>query len=250
MFPTVLQQPLHTLSTVQLQDLGARFVQAGDQSRRAYVYAALPASTATNAGILLVAAAAPANSTGLAIPTSNTTAQLSLGSQQIIITNGATSVTQDQFKGGMLEVLGTNGIGQSYRIVGNSAAGNAGAITVQLLDGLRNTTALANGTNTVNLRVSPYSLPVASTTKSLPVGVTTMPIPSNAAVQYAWLQVGGQAFINATSGTKGGNATQDIATNAGNAADSAASTTADIGVFIEAAASSVASVMLSINPVV
>lgn len=250
MFPTALQQSLHTLSTVKLHSLGTRFVQGADQSRRSFVYAAFPASTATNSGILLVAAAAPANSTGLALPTSNTTAQLSLGSRQLIVTNGATAVTQDQFADGMLEVLGTNGIAQSYRIVGNSAAGNAGAITVQLLDGLRNTTALANGTNTVNLRVSPYSLPVAQTTKALPVGVTTMPVPSNAAIQYGWLQIGGQAYCNATSGTKGGNATQDIATNAGNVADSAAATTASIGMFIESAASSLASIMLSINSVV
>lgn len=250
MFPTIPQQSLHSLSSQKLAPLGTRFVQGADQSRRAFVYVAFPASTAFTSGILLVAAAAPANSTGLAIPTTNTTAQLSLGSQQIIITNGATAVTQDQFIDGILEVLGTNGTGQSYRIVGNSAAGNAGAITVQLLDGLRNTTALANGTNTVNLRVSPYSLPVSSTTQSLPVGVTTMPIPSNAAVQYGWLQIGGQAFVTAaTSGTKSQNATQDLA-SAGSVANSGASTTADVGIFIESAASSLASVMLSINPVV
>jgi hypothetical protein len=250
MLPTIVQQPLHTLSSTQLAPLGTPFVGAGDQSRRSYRYVSFPASTAFTSGVLLVAAAAPANSTGLAIPTTNTTAQLTLGSQSIIITNGATAVTQDQFKDGVLEILGTNGIAQSYRITGNSAAAGAGAITLQLLDGLRNTTVLANGTNTANLRVSPFSLPVSQTTKACPIGVTTMPIPSNAAVQYGWVQVSGQAYCNATSGTKGGAATQDIATNAGNVADSAASTTAVIGTFIEASGSSLASVMLAINSVV
>lgn len=250
MFPTIPQQPLHSLSLTKQVPLGTPYIQSGDQARRAYVYVAFPASTAFTSGILLTAAAAPANSTGLALPTSNTTAQLTLGSRQVLVTNGATAVTQDQFADGMLEVLGTNGIAQSYRIVGNSAAAASGVITVQLLDALRNTTVLANGTNTVNLRVSPYSLPVAQTTKALPVGVTAGPVASNAAIQYGWAQVSGQAYVNATSGTKGGTATQDIATNAGNVADSGAATTADIGVFIESASGSLASIMLSINSLV
>jgi hypothetical protein len=250
MFPQISQAPLNVISTDQRAPLGAVHVSAGDQSRRAYRYVSFPASTAFTSGVLLVAAAAPANSTGLALPTSNTTAQLSSGSRQLIVTNGATAVVQDQFADGVLEVLGTNGIGQSYRIVGNSAAAASGAITLNLLDALRNTTALANGTNTVNLRVSPYRLPVSQTTKALPVGVTIMPVASNASVQYGWVQVGGPAYCNATSGTKGGVATQDIATNAGNVADSAASTTAPIGTFMESAASSLAPVMLSINSVI
>lgn len=247
MFPQLIAQPLETLSTTQLLPLGTTVFL--DQSRKGYRYVSFPASTATTAGILLTAAAAPANSTGLALPTTNTTAQLSAGSTQLLVTNGATAVTVDQFKDGTLEVLGTNGIGQSYRIAGNSAAANAGAITVRLVEPLRNTTALANGTNTVNLRVNVCSLPVAQTTAAAPVGVTIMPVASNTSVQYGWVQTSGDAYVNATSGTKGQNATQDIATNAGNVANSGASTTVDIGVFKESAGSSLASVILSINAV-
>jgi hypothetical protein len=75
-------------------------------------------------------------------------------------------------------------------------------------------------------------------------------VPSVASVQYGWLQVGGPAYVAAaTSGTKGQNATQDLAA-AGSVANSGASTTVDIGTFSESAASSLASVFLSINPIV
>lgn len=246
MFPTIAAA-LDQITTTQLASLGTTYVSGLDQARRTYRYVAFPASTATVSGVLLTAAAAPANSTALAISAANSATQLLAGSKSIIITNGTTTVTTNQFADGMLEVLGTNGIGQSYRITGNTSATSGLAITVSLSDPLRNVSTLVAGTNTVNLRVSPYSLPVAQTTQSLPVGVTIMPVVSNTAVQYGWVQTGGQVYVNATSGTKGFNATQDIATNAGNVANSAASTTADVGTFIESASSSLASVYLSIN---
>lgn len=249
MFPQLANAPLEQVTTDQRLPLGTLFVSGVDQSRKAYRYTSFPASTAVVSGKLLTAAAAPANSTGLAISTANTTAQLSAGSKQILITNGSTAVTQDQFADGTLELLGTNGIGQSYRIAGNTAASSGVDIVVNLVEPLRNTTALANGTNTANLRKSPWSLPVAQTTAALPAGVTIMPIASNAAVQYGWLQTGGPAYVAATSGTKGQNATQDIATTAGNFANSGAATTPDLGVFIESAGSSLASVQLSIDSV-
>jgi len=241
--------PLELVSTTQLVPLGSTFVAGSDQDRKKYRMVSLTASTAYTSGILLTAAAVPANSTALAIPTSNTTAQLSAGSRQLLVTNGATSVTADEFKDGQLEVLGTNGIGQTYRIAGNSSAGNAGAITVNLAEPLRNVTALANSTNTVNLRPSASALPIAQTTQALPVGVTTMPIASNAAVQYAWVQTQGEAYVNATSGTKGFPLVQDVATNAGNVANigaGAAETVPAFGIFKESAASSLASVQLLI----
>lgn len=249
MFPQLTEAPLDSVTTTQLAALGSVYVSGADQARRTYRYASFPASTATTSGILLVAAAAPSNSTALVIPSSNTTAQLTSGSKSIIVTNGTTTVTTNQFADGMLEVLGTNGIGQSYRIAGNTSATSGLPITVSLVDPLRNTSVLVAGTNTVNLRVSPYSLPVAQTTQALPVGVTIMPIVSNTSVQYGWVQTGGQAYANATSGTKGFDATQDIATNAGNVANSGTYTTASIGTFIESASSSLASIYLSINAV-
>jgi hypothetical protein len=248
MLPQLQAQDLGTIGTSQLAPLGTKIFLGADQARKGYVYASFPTSTATTAGKLLVSAAAPANSTGLALPTTNTTAMFSSGSTVLYVTNGATAVTLNQFQDGVLEVIGTNGTGQSYRIAGNTAdsAGSA-QLTISLAEPLRNTTALANGTNTVNLRVAPTSLPAASASAALPVGVTIMPIASNTtSVQYGWLQVFGDAYVSApNSGTKGQQAAQDLST-AGGVANNAADTTAIVGIFKESAASSLASVFLNI----
>lgn len=244
MFPQSIQHPLESVDTVQLEPLGRVFF---DKNGKGYRYVAFPLSAALTAGELLVAPAAPSNSTGLALPTTNTTAQLSSGSRSLIVTNGATSVTANQFAGGQLEVLGTNGIGQAYRIAGNSSAGNGGAITVTLDEPLRNTTALANGTNTVNLRQNPAFQPTASTTAAKCVGVTIMPVASSATQQYGWVQIFGEAYCNATSGTKDQPVAQDVATTAGNVANvgaGASETSEVIGYFLASASSTLASVFL------
>jgi hypothetical protein len=261
MFPQSFQQDLGVLSPAvvtgaysndltkggQLVALGTIIYNGQDQARKGYRYVAFPTSTAFTAGELLVAAAAPSNSTGLALPTANTTAMLSANSQMVFVTNGSTAVTADEFKDGTLEVLGTNGIGQAYRIRGNSVAAASAQITVYLGEPLRNTTALANTTNTVNLRYNLGYLPTASTTQGKVVGVTIMPVASQTYIQYGWVQIYGEAYVNATSGTKGFVASQDIATTAGNAANAGTYTTEDIGVFKESAASSLASIQLDIR---
>lgn len=223
-------------------ELGAVGV-TGDGRRFRYV--GFGGTSTVNSGLLMVAAAQDANSTGLAVSTANTTAQLSAGSMSLIVTNGSTSVTQDEFKGGYLDVIGTNSV-QSYQIDGNTAAGNGGAITVLLVDALRNTTALANGTNTVNL-TRPYVGVVASTTKSQPVGVTIMPVPNSATVtNYGWVQTSGHALVSATTATKGQAVTQDTAGTAGFFMTTAAATDYQAGVAKESAASSTAQVDLNI----
>jgi hypothetical protein len=249
MFPQLLAHPLELVSTTKLVPLGTQIYTGMDQARKGYRMCSFPASTAFTAGLLLTAAAAPAGSTGLALDTSNTTTQLSAGSTQVIVTNGSTSVTADQFVDGMLEVLGTNGLGQAYRIAGNSAAGNAGLITVLLQEPLRNLVALANGTNTVNLRQSSFRQATTSTAAGYIVGATIMPIASNTSVQWGWVQFEGAAFMNATSGTKGQPVSPDLTTNAGyvaNQGSGASETVPQIGVFKESVASTLASVQLLI----
>jgi hypothetical protein len=243
---------ISTLSTTAQDDLGAQGI-AGDG--RLFRYVKFGGTSTVNSGLLLVAVAAPANSTGLAIPASGssnqTTANLSLGSYQLVVTNGATAVTQDEFALGYLEVIGTNSV-NSYKIRGNTAdsAGSA-AITIYLSEPLRNTTALANGTNTVNLRKSPWDSPAASLTQALPVGVTIQPVANTATVtNYGWVQTGGMSFASATSGTKGQPVTQDLSGTAGfvaNTGSGAAETVPQVGIFKESAASSTASVWLEID---
>lgn len=233
---------LNTLDTAQQVELGAVGV-TGDGRRFRYVK--FGGTSTINSGLLVVAAAQDANSTGLALPTSNTTAQLSQGSTVLLVTNGATSVTQDEFLGGYLDVLGTNAV-SSYQISGNSAAGNAGTITVQLVDALRNTTALANGTNTVSL-TRPFAGVVTSLTKSQAIGATIMPVPNSSTVtNYGWVQTSGHALLSATTATKGQAFTQDTGGTAGFIMSTAAATDYPLGMVKESAGSSVAQVDLAI----
>lgn len=233
---------INNLDTAQQIELGAVGV-TGDGRRFRYVK--FGGTSTINSGLLVVAAAQDTNSTALAISTANTTAQLSAGSTSLIITNGATSVTQDEFAGGYLDVLGTNAV-SSYQIAGNNAAGNAGAITVLLTDTLRNTTALANGTNTVNL-TRPFAGVNTSTTKSQVVGATIMPVPNSSTVtNFGWVQTSGHALLSATTATKGQAFTQDTAGTAGFIMSTAAATDYPLGIVKESAASSTAQVDLAI----
>lgn len=247
MFPQLTAQDIYTLSTTQLVPLGTLHFLATVQGKKGFRYVKFGGTSAITSGKLLVAAAAPANSTGLALPTTNSTTQLSSGSRQLLVTNGVTAVTQDQFADGQLEVLGTNG-NSAYAISGNTAdsAGSA-ALTVQLVEPLRNTTALANGTNTVNLRQSSSYLPTASLTQALPVGVTIMPVANSATVTYyGWVQMSGPCFVFATSATKGFPVVQDTSGTAGYIANTAANLP-QIGICRETAASSLATVELQLN---
>jgi hypothetical protein len=246
MFPQLTEQDVYALSTVQLHPLGSVFFLPTVQGKKGFRYVSFGGTSAIAAGLLLVAAAAPTNSTGLAISAANLTAALSAGSRQLIITNGATAVTQNQFADGQLEILGTNG-GFTVTIAGNTSAAASGAITVTLAEPLVNTTALANGTNTVNLRQSSSSLAVASLTQSNPVGVTIRPVANSATVtNYGFVQISGPGFVFATTATKGYPVVQDTAGTAGYIANTG-SNLPQIGIAQESVASNMASVNLMLN---
>lgn len=195
--------------TISLNQLG-QIGQTGDG--RFYRYALIGGTSTVKAGTLLVAPAQTANSSALAIAaltsqptntafgsTSAGVSALSKGSKTFTITNGATTVTTDQFAGGYVEVLqtsGTNEAAVSYQLTGNSAAGNGGLITLKLTEPLDNPEALVPGTDTVNLRVNPYANVVASATAARPVGVVTVQVPNTATVQYlAWVQTQGECNV-------------------------------------------------------
>lgn len=249
MFPQASMQPINQLSIVPLLPLGTIFFSPKDQGRTAYKYVAFGGTSTITAGLLLVAPAAPSNSTALVIPTAQPAGVgqgLSSGSTLLTVTNGATAVTANQFQDGTLEVIGTNG-NSRYRIAGNSAdsVGSA-ALTIELADPLRNTSALVAGTNTVNLRQNAAYLPTASLTKADAVGVTIMPVANTASVtNYGWVQVAGDCFVFATSATKGFPLVQDTSGTAGYLANSAANT-AQIGICREAVGSSLATVNLQL----
>lgn len=245
MFPQITEQDIFSLSTTPQAALGSIFV--GEQGRKRYKYVQFGGTATINAGILLVAPAAPSNSTGLALSAQNNSVNLLKGSKQILIVNGATPVAANQFAEGTLEVLGANGF-QSYRIAGNSADSvGAGVITVNLQEATRNASAYVVGTNTVNLRQNPAYNATPSLTQAEPVGVTIQAVPNTAAQAYfGWVQVGGDCQVFATTAVKGQPIAQDLAGTAGYAKVPAAVTDTVIGEAQESVASSLATVNLSI----
>ncbi|MDE2103431.1 MAG: hypothetical protein KGL39_39685 [Patescibacteria group bacterium] len=244
MFPQITEQSVYQLSTTKLHPLGTVFY--ADQGRKAYRYVQFGGTSTIASGLLVVAPAAPSNSTGLALDPSNTTANLSAGSKQLFITNSTTAVVVDQFADGSVELVGTNG-NFSVRVAGNTAAGSGGVITLSLAEPLRNTSALVVGTNTANLRQSLGYNPVASLTAAKAVGVTIMPVPNTSSVtNYGFVQIKGEASVFATTATKDDQVVQDTSGTAGYLANDGAATSEVVGVAQEAAVSNFALVHLNI----
>jgi hypothetical protein len=232
---------LNALTTSKQTQYGA--VGVTEDGRR-YRYVAFGGTTTIAPGLLVTAAALTANFQALAITASGTGGQVAAnyaGSQSnpgvLVLTNGATTVTQDQFAEGFLEIIVGGAAADtgsySYRIKGNTAAAaSTGYITVYLAENFRHTTALVPGTDTANLMLSPYQTVNTSATAALPVGLTIMPVVNTATVtNYGWVQVGGACNVLNDSGgtiTVGGAFGQSV-TTAGNVVAATASTHPIVG---------------------
>lgn len=218
---------------------------------RRYRYVTFGGTSTINPGLVLQGPAAPANSTALAITATGTGGQVAgnlvAGSTTLVITNGATAVTANQFAYVEIMVGGTLPL-YSIALTGNSvAAASTGYVTLQLDEPLpQNITTLVPGTDTVNLVVSKYNGCTASTTGNAPVGVTVNVIPNTASVTNSgWVQTGGHAIVKATTATIGLGIACDLAGTAGYVIIAAA-TTGSIGHAKASASSGNASVELNI----
>jgi len=232
---------LQTLTTTKQTQYGA--VGVTEDGRR-YRYVSFGGTATIAPGLVVTAPALTANFQALAITASGTGGQVAAnyaggqsGYGQLVLTNGATAITQDQFAEGFLEIIVGGAAADtgsySYRIKGNTAAAaSTGYVTVYLAENFRHTTALVPGTDTANLMLSPYQSVNTSTTAALPVGVTIMPVPNTATVtNYGWVQVGGAVNVLNDAGgtiTVGGAFGQSV-TTAGNVVAATASTHPIIG---------------------
>lgn len=163
-------------------------------------------------GQLNVSAALVAGYQGLAITAvgtgGQTAANLLNTSPQIIITNGATAITQDQFAEGYIEIKQTSGTNNGpilYKVKGNTLAGASATFTV-FLDGrepLRNAQTLVAGTDVVNLVANPFSAVGPSTTLNAAAGFNILQVPNSATLtNYGWVQCVGPALVtNDAAGT-------------------------------------------------
>lgn len=238
---------LNTLTTSQQDEIGA-LGQTEDGSFFRYVK--FGGTSTIKAGLVVTGPAAPANSTALAITAvgtgGQTTANLQAGSKWLVVTNGSTAVTANQF-----QEIAINSSADGYyvlRVEGNTAAGNGGYVTLQLADPLPvGITQLIPGTDTVDLVLAKYNGVSPSLTGNAPVGVTTVVVPNTASVtNYGWVQASGLAKVAATTATIGLGVAVDLAGTAGYVIVTAA-TTGNIGWAKTSAASSAALVDLNIT---
>lgn len=226
---------LNTLTTTQQDSLGAMGA-TGDG--RLFRYVKFGGTSTIAPGQLMCAAAVTSAYQGLAITAVNTggqtAANLLANSTTLVVTNGATSITQDQF--GFVQVNQTSGTNEGpivYKLRGNTAAGNAATLTLslQVSEPLRNAETLVAGTDTVNLVLNPYSAVVATATAATPLGATVIQVPNSSSVtNYGWIQTYGMSFLTNDAGgnlTVGEGVSQST-TTAGNIVATGA-TTVDIG---------------------
>jgi hypothetical protein len=240
---------LNTFTTTPMEDLGTLGLT---KEGRYFRYVAFGGTSTIKAGMLCVGPAAPANSTGLAITATTVAAggqlaaNLVVGSKTLVVTNGATAVTANQFQ--YLEIISSADQTYSLRIAGHTSAGASGYVVVSLADPIpQGATTLIPGTDTVNLVLSQYNGVAPSLTGNAPVGVTTNVVPNTASVtNYGWVQSGGKAMVKATTATIGLGIAQDLAGTAGYVIIAAA-TTGNIGWAKASATGSAASVVLNIN---
>lgn len=122
-----------------------------------------------------------------------------VGATTVTFTQGATAITQNQFKDGWLSVSVTPGAGYIYGISSHNAVGSATSYAWPLAPGESIQVALTT-TSRLDLIPNPYRGVIqapATTLTSTPVGVCVSPIPAD---DYGWIQVQGMANV-LTAGT-------------------------------------------------
>ncbi len=174
----ITARDLYSSSAEKQQTLGAK---GEDKLGRRFRYVKAGA-VALVAGNVLQSPARDTQFTGLAVPTA-----VAIGATTLVLTNGTTTTTADQFKGGIAVVSESTGIGQQFIIAGNTVATSGAALTVTLEDSVR--VALSTSSK-VTLYMNAYNGVIVSPTTRTgkTVGGAIYPI---AAGEYGWIQTGG-----------------------------------------------------------
>lgn len=117
-----------------------------------------------------------------------TVATAAIGANELTVTLGATAATADAFRGAYIVITAGTGAGNSYKILGNTAAAGAATCRLFLEDVVRVATAVADSKG--DIVANPYNnvLINPATASSAPVGFAVHPV---AAGEYGWLCVSG-----------------------------------------------------------
>lgn len=194
----------------------------------------LAGGTTLVVGNLLQAAADLSTYTNMVVGTA-----AAAGDKSLQITNGTSTITNEQFQGGSLSVYtaGTIGVADEYTIVGvTGVLTTGGALQIALDRPLR---AAVTTSATVNMRRSPWSGVVAfpaTTQTGIPVGVAIYPIVN---AQYGFVQTHGVCGVLSDGSTFaiGSNVGSVGGTTGAVTVYDAATTLASVGIAQQAAAS-------------
>jgi hypothetical protein len=175
----------HKLGTLRVLDDG-----------RVFRYSSITAAAIT-AGALVSKAFAPVDAT---IAAADAAINL-VGAKKITLT--VAGATADLYKDGWLIIKAGTGIGEMYKIRGNTATDDpaAGRAYFELYDALRSTHVAANTTVAVhqspysNLLLNPAVANATATTQETAMGMTTMACGNGSAASYLWLQTKGIASL-------------------------------------------------------
>lgn len=106
-----------------------------------------------------------------------------VGTFQVLVTNGGTVVNENIFAGGQFVVSSGTGIGQTLSIASSASAAASATFVVTLADPIQVT---LDATSTITLIPNPAKNVIISPTSptGIPVGVTVYPMPASVAPTY------------------------------------------------------------------
>lgn len=197
---TIFNQGLFEVSTTQKHRLGT--VRELDDGRR-FVYCSNTAAE-IGAGILISKAAAPADAT---VAAADVTFGGTVGSKVVSVTISGTP-TLNLYRDGFLSIKAGAGVGEQYKVRGNSADDTpaSGRFTLYLYDALRTLWVAANTTiglwenSYKSLLLNPAVSGATATTEETAMGLTTRIVPASS---YFWAQTWGLATGYVTASTSG-----------------------------------------------
>lgn len=175
------QSDILDVGTVQLHPLGQ---EGTDEVGRTFRYA--KAGGTVPAGQIVCAAANVANHVG-----ARATNSAAIGDESIQVTVGATAVTEDQYKGGLIVINAGTGLGQQFRIKGNTACASSGTTTVYIEGSVK--VALSSSDSKAHLYPNKFNGVTTSATLALRrVGVSVRALANG---EFGWLQTTGVAGV-------------------------------------------------------
>lgn len=199
----VTAQDLWTESSVQQHALGQLGV---DKFGNRYRYVKNGA-VALVTGNLLQEPAEDTQFVSMAVPSA-----VAIGSDEITVTNGTTTVTANMFKEGSLVISSGTGTGQRFNIVSHTTGVSGASITYKVDRPVK--IALVAASSTVTVRKNPYNGVIAypaTTQTGAAVGVA---LYAMTIAYYGWIQSGGDAACLFDTGTNTSNGVTGVVPSA------------------------------------